>query len=207
MLTIEDQLESEIKTYEQEQTFNQMIIKGHLAHVTPAGEEFRDATAKLEKALEKVLRSPSLSTKTSHDRDRLLASTKWSADQTMVFDDLILLCDNAYFPSNEKACKAADDINRHVLYRAVSVLKKAFEILSDFVDKDLVVGGFKKSAARLFSSALEQTYRRQFSNMLNNILDPYDTLIDYGAETKLLMFVRMRVTLSLIHISEPTRPY
>ena len=30
--------------------------------------------------------------------------------------------------------------------------------------------------------------------MLNNILDPYDTLIDYGAETKLLMFVRMRVT-------------
>ena len=194
VLTIEDQLESEIKTYEQEQTFNQMIIKGHLAHVTPAGEEFRDATAKLEKALEKVLRSPSLSTKTSHDRDRLLASTKWSADQTMVFDDLILLCDNAYFPSNEKACKAADDINRHVLYRAVSVLKKAFEILSDFVDKDLVVGGFKKSAARLFSSALEQTYRRQFSNMLNNILDPYDTLIDYGAETKLLMFVRMRVT-------------
>ena len=194
VLTIEDQLESEIKTYEQEQTFNQMIIKGHLAHVTPAGEEFRDATAKLEKALEKILRSPSLSTKTSHDRDRLLASTKWSADQTMVFDDLILLCDNAYFPSNEKACKAADDINRHVLYRAVSVLKKAFEILSDFVDKDLVVGGFKKSAARLFSSTLEQTYRRQFSNMLNNILDPYDTLIDYGAETKLLMFVRMRVT-------------
>ena len=194
VLTIEDQLESEIKTYGQEQTFNQMIIKGHLAHVTPAGEEFRDATAKLEKALEKVLRSPSLSTKTSHDRDRLLASTKWSADQTMVFDDLILLCDNAYFPSNEKACKAADDINRHVLYRAVSVLKKAFEILSDFVDKDLVVGGFKKSAAQLFSSTLEQTYRRQFSNMLNNILDPYDTLIDYGAETKLLMFVRMRVT-------------
>ena len=194
VLTIEDQLESEIKTYEQEQTFNQMIIKGHLAHVTPAGEEFRDATAKLEKALEKILRSPSLSTKTSHDRDRLLASTKWSADQTMVFDDLILLCDNAYFPSNEKACKAADDINRHVLYRAVSVLKKAFEILSDFVDKDLVVGSFKKSAARLFSSTLEQTYRRQFSNMLNNILDPYDTLIDYGAETKLLMFVRMRVT-------------
>ncbi|CAL6315967.1 unnamed protein product [Bathycoccus prasinos] len=194
VLTIEDQLESEIKTYEQEQTFNQMIIKGHLAHVTPAGEEFSDATAKLEKALEKVLRSPSLSTKTSHDRDRLLASTKWSADQTMVFDDLILLCDNAYFPSNEKACKAADDINRHVLYRAVSVLKKAFEILSDFVDKDLVVGGFKKSAARLFSSTLEQTYRRQFSNMLNNILDPYDTLIDCGAETKLLMFVRMRVT-------------
>ena len=154
VLTIEDQLESEIKTYEQEQTFNQMIIKGHLAHVTPAGEEFRDATAKLEKALEKILRSPSLSTKTSHDRDRVLASTKWSADQTMVFDDLILLCDNAYFPSNEKACKAADDINRHVLYRAVSVLKKAFEILSDFVDKDLVVGGFKKSAARLFSSTL-----------------------------------------------------
>ena len=111
----------------------------------------------------------------------------------MVFGDLIYCATTRIF-HRMKRREAADDINRHVLYRAVSVLKKAFEILSDFVDKDLVVGSFKKSAARLFSSTLEQTYRRQFSNMLNNILDPYDTLIDYGAETKLLMFVRMRVT-------------
>ena len=195
VLTIEEQLENEIETYEQDQKFHQLIMKDYFRHVTPAGREFREVTAKLEKALEKVLRSPTLRTKTLHDRDRLLASTKWSADQTMVFDDLVLLCDNAHFPSNEKACKAADDINRHVLYRAGSVLKKAFEILSSFVEKDLLDGELKKSASQLFSSTLEQTYRHQFGNILNDILDPYDSLPDYTGETsKLLMFVRVRVT-------------
>jgi len=195
VLTIEEQLENEIETYEQDQKFHQLIMKDYFSHVTPDGREFREVTAKLEKTLEKVLCSPTLRTKTLHDRDRLLASTKWSADQTMVFDDLVLLCDNAHFPSNEKACKAADDINRHVLYRAGSVLKKAFEILSSFVEKDLLDSEFKKSASQLFSSTLEQTYRHQFGNILNDILDPYDSLPDYTGETsKLLMFVRVRVT-------------
>ena len=195
VLTIEEQLENEIETYEQDQKFHQLIMKDYFRHVTPDGREFREVTAKLEKTLEKVLCSPTLRTKTLHDRDRLLASTKWSADQTMVFDDLVLLCDNAHFPSNEKACKAADDINRHVLYRAGSVLKKAFEILSTFVEKDLLDSELKKSASQLFSSTLEQTYRHQFGNILNDILDPYDSLPDYTGETsKLLMFVRVRVT-------------
>ena len=194
VLTIEDQLERAIETYEQDRKFQQMVVERYLGDVTPAGKEFRDATAKLEKALGKILHSPTLKIKSSHDRDRLFASTKWSTDQTMVFDDLVLLCDNAHFPSNDKVCKAADDINRHVLYRAGSVLKKAFEIISGFIEKDLVVGIFKKSAAQLFSSTLEREHRSQFANTLNNILDPYDTLTGYGSETKLLLYARIRVT-------------
>ena len=193
VLTIEDQLERAIETYEQDRKFHQIVVERCLGDVTPAGKEFRDATAKLEKALGKILHSPTLKIKSSHDRDRLFASTKWSTDQTMVFDDLVLRCDNAHFPSNDKACKAADDINRHVLYRAGSVLKKAFEIISGFIEKDLVVGFFKKSAAQLFSSTLEREHRSQFANTLNNILDPYDTSY-YGSEAKLLLYTRIRVT-------------
>ena len=142
VLTIEDQLERAIETYEQDRKFHQIVVERCLGDVTPAGKEFRDATAKLEKLSERFFGSPTLKIKSSHDRDRLFASTKWSTDQTMVFDDLVLRCDNAHFPSNDKACKAADDINRHVLYRAGSVLK-AFEIISGFIEKDLVVGFFK----------------------------------------------------------------
>ena len=110
----------------------------------------------------------------------------------MVFDDLVLRCDNAvHFPSNDKACKAADDINRHVLYRAGSVLK-AFEIISGFIEKDLVVGFFKSQ--QLNSSPQLSNGSTEVGKHIEQHPRPIRYFLLRIIETKLLLYTRIPVT-------------
>ena len=172
--TVQESIKIQVQEEATEKNMNLRYFNHYVMKYTPRMEYFE-----IENCLEKILLSASSSAK-----KETLAETKFSEDKSMV-KELILHTDEKHFPENDKTWSSAENLNRCFIRGAESVLKNSFDVIKQFIEKDLLkldTSSFKIKAD------FEKAYLSYLQVSLNKVLEAYD---ESGLD---LVRVRSRVT-------------